>query len=137
MILQHGERARDYGIEWNGLLLHGPPGVGKTFLARAVPGEYGLNLLHLSTGDLVEGLVGQSARNVQRAFEAASENRPCLLFFDEFDSIAQRRDGGSHAEERRTGTPTAAGAPRGPDPRRILRCGGPLWRAAGRPAGHG
>jgi transitional endoplasmic reticulum ATPase len=102
LILQHGDGARAYGITWNGVLLHGPPGVGKTFLARAVAGEYGLNLLHVSTGDLVEGVVGHSARNVQRVFTAAADNRPCLLFFDEFDSVAQRRDGGTHAEERRT-----------------------------------
>jgi transitional endoplasmic reticulum ATPase len=102
LILRNGDGADLYGITWNGLLLHGPPGVGKTFLARAVAGEFGLNLLHLSTGDLVEGVVGQSARNVERAFGAAADNRPCLLLFDEFDSVAQRREGGSHAEERRT-----------------------------------
>ncbi len=102
LILRHGEGARSYGITWNGVLLHGRPGVGKTFLARAVAGEYGLNLLHVSTGDLVEGIVGQSARNVQQVFAVAERHRPCLLFFDEFDSVAQRRDGGSHAEERRT-----------------------------------
>ncbi len=102
LMLAHSDKADAYGITWNGLLLHGPPGVGKTFLARAIAGEHALNLLHLSTGDLVEGVVGQSAKNVQRAFAAAAAHRPCLLLFDEFDSVAQRRDGGTHAEERRT-----------------------------------
>jgi transitional endoplasmic reticulum ATPase len=102
LLLAHPDKAAQYAITWNGLLLHGPPGTGKTFLARAIAGEFGLNLLHVSTGDLVEGVVGESARNVQRAFEAAERSRPCLLVFDEFDSIAQRRDAGSHAEERRT-----------------------------------
>jgi len=102
LLLEHADRADAYGITWNGILLHGPPGVGKTFLARAVAGEFGLGLLHVSTGDLVKALVGESARNVQRAFTVAVANQPCLLFFDEFDSIAQRRDEGTHPEERRT-----------------------------------
>jgi transitional endoplasmic reticulum ATPase len=102
LLLRHPVAAERYGIVWNGLLLYGPPGVGKTFLARAVAGQFGLNLLHLSTGDLVEGVVGASARNVELAFAAAAAHRPCLLLFDEFDSLAQRRDGSMHAEERRT-----------------------------------
>jgi transitional endoplasmic reticulum ATPase len=102
LLLRHGDAAQAYRITWNGLLLHGPPGVGKSFLARAIAGEHGMALLHLSTGDLVEGLVGQSARNVQRAFATAAEHQPCMLLFDEFDSIAQRRGEGTHAEERRT-----------------------------------
>ncbi len=52
-MLEHPDDAERYGIEWNGILLHGPPGVGKTFFARAIAGEYGLSLMHVSTGDLV------------------------------------------------------------------------------------
>ena len=84
------------------MLLHGPPCVGKTFCARASAGEYGLNLMHVSTGDLVAGIVGQSARNIDKAFETALQNLPCLLFFDEFDSVAQRRDNTPDQESRRT-----------------------------------
>jgi transitional endoplasmic reticulum ATPase len=102
LMLEHPEDAERYGIDWNGILLHGPPGVGKTFFARAIAGEYGMNLMHVSTGDLVASLVGGSARNIEKAFETALENLPCLLFFDEFDSIAQRRDNTPDQESRRT-----------------------------------
>ena len=102
LMLQHPEDAERYGIEWNGILLHGPPGVGKTYFARAIAGEYGLNLMHVSTGDLVGSLVGQSARNIEKAFDTALQNLPCLLFFDEFDSVAQRRDNTPDQESRRT-----------------------------------
>ena len=102
LILQHPEQAERYGIEWNGILLHGPPGVGKTFFAQAIAGEYGLNFIHVSTGDLVSSLQGGSAQNIDKAFETALQNLPCLLFFDEFDSVAQRRSGTPDQESRRT-----------------------------------
>jgi transitional endoplasmic reticulum ATPase len=102
LMLEHPDDAERYGIDWNGILLHGPPGVGKTFIARAIAGEYGLNLIHVSTGDLVAGIVGQSARNIDKAFQTALQNLPTLLFFDEFDSVAQRRDATPDQESRRT-----------------------------------
>lgn len=102
LVLAHRHRARDYQVAFNGLLLHGPPGTGKSHLARAIAGEYGMSLLHVSTGDLVEGVVGASGRNVAAVFDAARAARPCVLFLDEFDSIAQRRDAAGHPEERRT-----------------------------------
>ena len=102
LLLEHPDDAERYGIEWNGILLHGPPGVGKTFMARAIAGEYGMNLIHVSTGDLVASLVGGSARNIEKAFDTAARNLPCLLFFDEFDSVAQRRDNTPDQESRRT-----------------------------------
>jgi transitional endoplasmic reticulum ATPase len=102
LVLQDPDDAERYGIEWNGILLHGPPGVGKTFFARAIAGEYGLSLMHVSTGDLIGGIQGQSAQNIDKAFKTAAQNLPCLLFFDEFDSIAQRRDNNPDQEARRT-----------------------------------
>src|SRR4051794_31165417 len=102
LMLEHPDDAERYGIEWNGILLHGPPGVGKTFFARAIAGEYGMNLMHVSTGDLIGGIQGQSAQNIDKAFQTALQNLPCLLFFDEFDSIAQRRDTNPDQEARRT-----------------------------------
>ena len=102
LMLRHPEEAERYGIDWNGILLYGRPGVGKTFFAEAIAGEYELNFIHVSTGDLVSGIVGGSARNIDKAFETAEENLPCLLFFDEFDSVAQRRDNTPDQESRRT-----------------------------------
>jgi transitional endoplasmic reticulum ATPase len=102
LMLKHPDEAARYGIEWNGILLYGPPGVGKTFFARAIAGEYGLNLIHVSTGDLVSSLVGGAARNIDKAFDTALQNLPCVLFFDEFDSVAQRRDNTPDQESRRT-----------------------------------
>src|SRR5215217_3236515 len=102
LTLEHPDDAERYGIDWNGILLHGPPGVGKTFFARAIAGEYQMSLMHVSTGDLIASLVGGSARNIEKAFETALQNLPCLLFFDEFDSIAQRRDNTPDQESRRT-----------------------------------
>lgn len=102
LMLAFAGEAERYRITWNGLLLHGPPGVGKTFIAKAVAGEYGLNFIQVSTGDLVSSYSGESARNVQAAFREASQNVPCILFFDEFDSIAQSRDDWPDRESRRT-----------------------------------
>ncbi|MDQ3740326.1 MAG: AAA family ATPase, partial [Actinomycetota bacterium] len=102
LMLEHPDDAARYGIEWNGILLHGPPGVGKTFFARAIAGQYGLNLIHVSTGDLVSSLQGGSAQNIDKAFQTALDHLPCLLFFDEFDSVAQRRDASPDQEARRT-----------------------------------
>jgi len=102
LMLEHPDDAQRYGIEWNGVLLYGPPGVGKTFFAKAIAGEYGLGMIHVSTGDLVAGIQGQSAQNIKKAFDTARDNIPCLLFFDEFDSVAQRRDNNPDQEARRT-----------------------------------
>jgi transitional endoplasmic reticulum ATPase len=102
LMLEHPDHAERYGIEWNGILLHGPPGVGKTYFAQAIAGEYGLSFIHVSTGDLVSSLQGGSASNIDKAFQTALQNLPCLLFFDEFDSVAQRRDQNPDQEARRT-----------------------------------
>ena len=102
LMLEHPDDAERYGIDWNGILLHGPPGVGKTFIAKAIAGEYGMRLIHVSTGDLVGSQQGQSAKNIAKAFATAERNQPCLLFFDEFDSVAQRRGETPDQESRRT-----------------------------------
>ncbi|MDQ3874634.1 MAG: AAA family ATPase [Actinomycetota bacterium] len=120
LVLQRPEDAERYGIEWNGVLLHGPPGVGKTFFAGAIAGEYALNFIHVSTGDLVSSLVGGSSQNIQKAFDTAVQNLPCLLFFDEFDSVAQRRDNTPDQESRRTVNQLLTSLEGSRDERRLL-----------------
>jgi SpoVK/Ycf46/Vps4 family AAA+-type ATPase len=101
LLLAFGAEADVYRIAFNGVLLHGPPGVGKTFVAKATAGEFGLTFAHISTGDLVSKFVGESAANIREVFSEAARNVPCLLFFDEFDSIAERRDSATGEESRR------------------------------------
>jgi ATP-dependent 26S proteasome regulatory subunit len=102
LMLAFTEQADAYRIRWNGILLHGRPGTGKTFVAQATAGEFGLNFMHVATGDLVSALRGESARNVDAVFRLARRNVPVLLFFDEFDSVALRRDDNPDQEARRT-----------------------------------
>ena len=102
LMLAFEQEADAYRITWNGLLLHGPPGVGKTFIARAVAGEFGLNLIQVSAGELVSAYRGESSRNVDDCFRFAATKIPCLLFFDEFDAVAQNRQDWPDAEARRT-----------------------------------
>ena len=101
LLLAFSDEAERYRISFNGILLHGPPGVGKTFIARATAGEFGLNFVRVVTGDLISKWLGESAKNVAAAFRFAAANVPCVLFFDEFDSVALRRDDEPNNESRR------------------------------------
>jgi SpoVK/Ycf46/Vps4 family AAA+-type ATPase len=80
-----------------GLLLYGPPGCGKTFMARAVAGEMGVNFLAVSLADVLGVYIGQSERNLHEIFETARVSAPCVLFLDEVDALGQKRSalGGS------------------------------------------
>ncbi|HEX9040041.1 MAG TPA: tetratricopeptide repeat protein [Trebonia sp.] len=74
-----------------GLLLYGPPGCGKTFIARAVAGELGARFITVSFADLIDMFVGRSERNIHELFEVARRNSPCVVFLDEVDAIGQKR----------------------------------------------
>jgi SpoVK/Ycf46/Vps4 family AAA+-type ATPase len=74
-----------------GLLLYGPPGCGKTFLARAVAGEMGARFATVSLVDVLNMWIGQSERNLHEIFEAARRNAPCVLFLDEVDALGHKR----------------------------------------------
>jgi len=74
-----------------GLLLYGPPGCGKTFIARAVAGELGAKFIAVSFADIIDMFVGQSERNIHELFEIARRNAPCVVFLDEVDAIGQKR----------------------------------------------
>ena len=74
-----------------GLLLYGPPGCGKTFIARAVAGELGAKFIAVSFADVVDMYIGSSERNVREIFATAREDSPCVIFLDEVDAIGQKR----------------------------------------------
>ncbi|HXH78919.1 AAA family ATPase [Nocardioides sp.] len=74
-----------------GLLLWGPPGCGKTFIARALAGELGADFYEVGLSDVLDMYVGNSERNLQSIFDTARRSRPCLLFFDEIDALGQKR----------------------------------------------
>ncbi|SCX15123.1 ATP-binding protein [Mycolicibacterium fluoranthenivorans] len=74
-----------------GLLLYGPPGCGKTFLARAISGELGASFLPVGIADVLHRWFGDSERALHEIFETARRNSPCVLFFDEVDALGQRR----------------------------------------------
>jgi AAA+ superfamily predicted ATPase len=74
-----------------GLLMYGPPGCGKTFIARAVAGELGARFLAVSFADVVDSMLGQSERNIHEIFGTARDNAPCVVFLDEVDAIGQKR----------------------------------------------
>ena len=74
-----------------GLLLYGPPGCGKTFLARAVAGEMGAKFISVSIVDVLNMWIGNSERNLHEIFEAARRNAPCVLFLDELDALGHKR----------------------------------------------
>lgn len=73
------------------LLLYGYPGCGKTMLASAVARECGLNFISIKGPELLNKYIGASEKSVRDLFERAQVARPCVLFFDEFDSIAPKR----------------------------------------------
>ena len=74
-----------------GLLLYGPPGCGKTFLARAVAGEMGARFISISIVDVLNMWIGQSERNLHDIFLAARANAPCVIFLDEVDALGHKR----------------------------------------------
>ena len=85
----------DLGVV-NGVLLHGPPGTGKTYITKALAGELGYNFIEAQASDITSSLVGEAADNMEELFTVASNNQPCLLFLDEIDAIAAERGGGGN-----------------------------------------
>ncbi|MFI6884343.1 ATP-binding protein [Streptosporangium canum] len=83
-----------------GVLLYGPPGAGKTHLARAAAGELGAAFVNVGLADILDMWTGSSERNLRATFAMARRNRPCVLFFDEVDALAARRSDMRQAHSR-------------------------------------
>ncbi len=92
MPMRNPELRRLYGKSLRGgLLLYGPPGCGKTFIARAVAGELGARFYPVSLVDVLDMYIGESERKLRAIFDTARRNAPCVLFLDEVDAIGHKR----------------------------------------------
>lgn len=96
--LKNPELAKAYKINPGAkILLYGPPGTGKTFIARAIAGEVEAKFYAVNCQDLISKYMGESSKQIDTLFEDAQKNKRAIIFFDEFDSVASKResDGGS------------------------------------------
>ncbi len=104
--LKEPKRYTDLGARVpKGVLLVGPPGTGKTYLAKAVAGEAGVPFLSISGSDFVEMYVGVGASRVRDLFDQAKKNQPAIVFIDEIDAVGRQRGaglGGGHDEREQT-----------------------------------
>jgi transitional endoplasmic reticulum ATPase len=91
--LKHPEIFEKLGIEPpKGVLLHGPPGTGKTLLAKAVASETNSHFILINGPEVISKFYGESEANLRKKFEEAEKNAPSIIFFDEIDAIATKRD---------------------------------------------
>ncbi|RDX45475.1 AAA-domain-containing protein [Lentinus brumalis] len=94
--LEHPELFADGLKQRSGVLLYGPPGTGKTLIAKAVATSCALNFFSVKGPELLNMYIGESEANVRRVFQRARDARPCVIFFDELDSVAPKR--GNHGD---------------------------------------
>lgn len=100
--LRHPEIFARLGVQApKGVLIHGPPGTGKTLLAKAVAHESGASFFHIGGPEVMSKFYGQSEENLRQVFEEARENAPAIIFIDEIDSIAPKREEVTGDVERR------------------------------------
>lgn len=97
MPLQHPELFKAYGKKaGGGILLYGPPGCGKTHIARCTAGEVGATFMAIGINDVLDMWIGNSERNLHEIFEQARRKKPCVLFFDEVDALGASRSDMKH-----------------------------------------
>ncbi len=102
MPMKHPEVYVHTGVQPpRGVLLHGPPGCGKTLLANAIAGELELPFISISAPSVVSGMSGESEKKIREIFEEARSLAPCLLFFDEIDAVTPKRESAQREMERR------------------------------------
>ena len=90
--LEHKELFASYGKKvGGGILLFGPPGCGKTYIAKATAGQINANFINVSLNDILDMWIGNSEKNLHDFFALARENTPCVLFFDEIDALGAKR----------------------------------------------
>ena len=90
--LEHVELYKQYGKKvGGGILLYGPPGCGKTYLAKATAGEINAKFINIGLSDILDMWVGQSEKNLSAVFDKARWNTPCVLFIDEIDALGAKR----------------------------------------------
>ncbi|RPB29759.1 AAA ATPase [Terfezia boudieri ATCC MYA-4762] len=100
--LRHPQLFKSIGIKPpRGILLYGPPGTGKTLMARAVANETGSFFFLINGPEIMSKMAGESESNLRKAFEEAEKNSPAIIFIDEIDSIAPKRDKTNGEVERR------------------------------------
>lgn len=101
--LKNPELMKSFGKRLNGgLMLYGPPGCGKTFIARALAGELGAKFMSIGISDVLDMYIGESERKLHEIFEAARRNAPTVIFFDEVDALGQKRSQLRHSGTRNT-----------------------------------
>lgn len=100
--LLHPELYKAYGKKTGGgILLYGPPGCGKTFIAKATAGQVNARFISVGLNDILDMWIGNSEKNLHQLFELARQNTPCVLFFDEIDALGasrsdMKKSGGRH-----------------------------------------
>lgn len=95
--LKNPEMMRLYGKSLRGgLLMYGPPGCGKTFIARATAGELGAKFISIGLSDVLDMWIGSSEKNLHALFDSARRQAPCVLFFDEIDALGRKRSLSRH-----------------------------------------
>lgn len=100
--MKHPELFKRLGIDPpRGLILHGPPGTGKTLLAKAVASESEANFIHINGPEIMSKFYGESEQKLRKIFEDAEENAPSIIFIDEIDAIAPKREDVQGEVERR------------------------------------